>query len=334
MPQVGAGEFRYLVFDAVESLVSTPVIAVVIPAYRVAPYIAGVVGRVPAFVRHIIVVDDASPDGLASVVASLGDPRVVSVRHEVNRGVGGAMKTGFAKGLELGADIVAKVDGDGQMDPALLEQMIEPIASGNADLAKGNRFDDLSVIRRMPLVRRVGNLALSFLVKLASGYWSVFDPCNGYIACRAGLLRRITMARLDDRYFFEISLLCEAYFADAVLRDVPMAPVYAGETSSLSPVGSIPHFSVKLIGRAAHRLFKSYFMRDFNVVSLFVVSGVPALVFGAVWSAYHWARSSQLGVVTPTGTVMIGVLAIVLGFQLVLQALVADVANEPGRQRQ
>jgi glycosyltransferase involved in cell wall biosynthesis len=314
--------------------VSTPIVAVVIPAYRVAPYIAGVVARVPAFVRHIVVVDDASPDDLAGVLATITDPRVVSIRHDVNRGVGGAMKTGFAKALELGADIVAKIDGDGQMDPALLPHIIEPVASGSADLAKGNRFDDLSVIRGMPLVRRMGNLALSFLVKLASGYWSVFDPCNGYIACRASLLRRVSMARLDDRYFFEISLLCEAYFADAVLRDVPMAPLYAGETSSLSPVGSIPRFSVKLVGRAAHRLFKSYFMRDFNVVSLFVVSGVPAVLFGAVWSAYHWARSSRLGVVTPTGTVMIGVLAIVLGFQLVLQALVADVANEPGRTRQ
>jgi hypothetical protein len=112
-----------------------------------------------------------------------------------------------------------------------------------------------------------------------------------------------------------------------------MAPVYAGETSSLNPAGAVPRFSVKLLRRAAHRLFKSYLMRDFNVVSLFLVSGVPALLFGAAWSAWHWVQSSRLGVAASTGTVMIGVLAIVLGFQLVLQALVLDVANEPGRQR-
>ena len=91
----------------------------------------------------------------------------------------------------------------------------------------------------MPLVRRLGNLALSFLVKLASGYWHVFDPCNGYVAIRASVLRRLNVDRLEDRYFFEISLLCEAYFAKAVLQDMPMQPVYAGETSSLSPIGSI-----------------------------------------------------------------------------------------------
>lgn len=309
-------------------------IAVVIPAYRVATKIAEVIARVPAFVRHVIVVDDASPDDLRAALAAVNDPRLVVLRHDANRGVGGAMKTGYARAIELGADVVAKIDGDGQMDPGLLEQFIAPLAAGEADIAKGNRFHDLSLIRRMPFVRRVGNLALSFLVKLASGYWSVFDPCNGYVACRADLLRRISFTRLDDRYFFEISLLCEAYLAGAVLRDLPMAPVYADETSSLSPVASVPRFSFKLVGRAIYRVVMRYFMRDFDVVSLFVVSGVPALVFGAAWSGWHWWRSAQLGVATPTGTVMIGVLAIVLGFQLVLQAVVLDVANEPGRRRQ
>lgn len=311
----------------------TASIAVVIPAYRVAPHITGVIARIPAGVRHIIVVDDASPDDIRGALSGINDPRLVALRHDTNRGVGGAMKTGFAKALELGADIVVKVDGDGQMDPGMLHRFVEPLASGEADLAKGNRFHDLSLIRRMPLVRRVGNLALSFLVKLASGYWSVFDPCNGYIACRADVLRRIPFARLDDRYFFEISLLCEAYLAGAVLHDVPMAPVYGDETSSLSPVGSVPRFSLKLIGRSAYRVFMGYFMRDFNVVSLLLVCGIPALVFGASWSAYHWTRSARLAIATPTGTVMIGVLAIVLGFQLVLQAVVLDVANEPGRTR-
>lgn len=310
-----------------------PRIAVVIPAYRVAPNIAGVIARIPAFVDDIVVVDDCSPDDVAGAVAAVGDPRVTCLRHAENRGVGGAMKTGYGKALELGADVVAKIDGDGQMDPALLEQFVAPIVAGEADLAKGNRFDDLAFIGRMPLVRRVGNLALSFLVKLASGYWSVFDPCNGYVVCRASLLRRLPMARLDNRYFFEISLLCEAYFAGAILRDIPMTPVYAGEASSLSPAGAVPRFSVKLFSRAAHRLFRSYLLRDFNVVSLFLVTGLPALLFGAAWSAVHWMRSARLGVVTPTGTVMIGVLAIVLGFQLVLQALVLDVSNEPGRNR-
>jgi hypothetical protein len=185
----------------------------------------------------------------------------------------------------------------------------------------------------MPLLRRIGNLVLSFLVKLASGYWSAFDPCNGYVAVRARILRRLDFDRLADRYFFEISLLCEAYFAKAVLQDVPMRPVYGDEPSSLSPIGTIPNFSLGLIRRSLYRVLMTYFMRDFSVVSVFLAGGVPALTFGIVWSAYHWIQSIRLQVVATSGTVIIGMLAIVLGFQLILQAVVLDVGNEPRRGR-
>lgn len=312
---------------------TSPSLAVVIPAYRVAPLIAGVIARIPPQVRHIVVVDDASPDHLQAVLQTVTDPRLVVVRHPENRGVGGAMKTGFARALELGADILVKIDGDGQMDPALIPRLIQPLLAGEAGFAKGNRFADLAVIRRMPLVRRLGNLALSFLVKMASGYWGVFDPCNGYLALRAELVRRLDFHRIDERYFFEISLLCEAYFAQAILRDIPMAPVYGEETSSLSPLASVKDFAPRLIGRTVYRLFMSYFMRDFNVISVFLTVGAPALLFGVVWSLYYWVQSIRTQVLTSTGTVMIGVLAIVLGFQLLLQAIALDVENEPGRRR-
>ena len=166
-----------------------PIVAAVLPAYRTASAIRAVIEAIPPIVRHVIVVDDASPDGVAAVVAAIGDPRVVLLTHEANRGVGGAMKTGFARALELGADIVVKLDSDGQMDPALIPSLVAPLAEGRADLAKGNRFEDLAVISAMPPLRRAGNLALSFLVKAASGYWSLFDPCNGFIAIRSDLLR-------------------------------------------------------------------------------------------------------------------------------------------------
>lgn len=308
---------------------SQPVVAVVIPAYRVAMQIADVIARVPPCVRDIIVVNDASPDDLQEVLAGISDPRLVVLRHSGNRGVGGAMKTGFTKALDLGADIIVKVDGDGQMDPGLVPQFVEPIVSGDADFTKGNRFDDLSVVRQMPLIRRLGNLALSFWVKLASGYWHVFDPCNGYMAVRSRVVRRLNFDRLGERYFFEISLLCEAYFARAVLQDIPMQPVYAGEISSLSPMGSITDFAPRLIQRSLYRVFMSYFMRDFNVVSVFLVGGIPLVAFGVAWSAYHWLQSLRLHTLASTGTVVIGMLTIVLGFQLLLQAIVLDVGNEP-----
>jgi glycosyltransferase involved in cell wall biosynthesis len=310
-----------------------PSIAVVIPAYRVASLITGVIARVPPAVHHIIVVNDASPDNLQEVLQHIPDQRLIVLRHQANRGVGAAMKTGVTRALELGADIIVKVDGDGQMDPQLLPQLVAPIVADRADMTKGNRFARLAGIRRMPLLRRVGNAALSFLSKVASGYWHAFDPCNGYVALRAGLLRSIDFNRLADGFFWEISLLCEAYLAQAVLEEVPMAPVYGPETSALRPLGTVVDFTPRLLGRTLYRVFMQYFVRDFNAVSLLVVTGLPALIFGVVWSGYHWVQSVRSQLLTGTGTVMIGVLAIVLGFQLLLQALVLDVTNQPGRQR-
>lgn len=308
-----------------------PVVAAVLPAYRTAPSIRAVIERIPASVVHVIVVDDASPDGVGAVVSALGDPRVFLCTHEMNRGVGGAMKTGFTKALELGADIVVKLDSDGQMDPALIPDLVAPLVEGRADLAKGNRFADLAVISSMPPLRRAGNLALSFLVKAASGYWSLFDPCNGFLAIRSDLLKDVRRDRLADRYFFEISLLCESYRADGVVLDVAMSPRYGDESSSLSPTRSLFEFSGRLLGRTLSRIGSTYFLRDFNVVSVFISAGVPLMAFGVLWSAYHWYRSWVTNVVASTGTVMIGTLAIILAFQLLLQAIVLDVQNEPGR---
>lgn len=305
----------------------------VVPAFRTAGTIADVLRRMPPEISQVVVVDDASPDGLSAVVEGLADARVVLVRHPVNRGVGGAMKSGFARALELGASVVVKVDSDGQMDPLTIPRLVAPILGGEADLAKGNRFTEIARTRRMPPLRRIGNLALSFAAKLASGYWSVFDPCNGFVAIRADLLRNIEAARLSERYFFEISLLCEAYLARAVVQDVAMPTVYEGEPSSLSPLASFFDFLPRLAGRVARRVGVAYFLRDFNIVSVFLVSGIPLGTFGMAWSLFHWLRSWKTGVIATTGTVMIGVLAIILSFQLLLEALVLDVQAEPGRRR-
>ncbi len=303
-----------------------------LPAYRAAATIGAVIGRIPAEVRHVIVVDDASPDDVRAAVSATGDPRVLLISHESNRGVGGAMKTGFTRALELGADIVIKIDSDGQMDPALIPEFVAPLLDGRADLAKGNRFADLAFVSAMPPLRRAGNLVLSFLVKMASGYWSLFDPCNGYIAISRGLLEGIRRGRLADRYFFEISLLCESYRARGVIVDVAMHPRYGDEVSSLSPMRSLVEFSWRLLARTARRIGFAYFLRDFNVVSVFISAGVPLMAFGVLWSLYNWYLSWAANVVASTGTVMIGTLAIILAFQLLLQAVALDVQNEPGRQ--
>lgn len=306
-----------------------PSIAVVIPAYRVAPQIVPLLARIPSIVRHVIVIDDASPDNLQQVLKKVSDARVIVLRHEKNQGVGATMKTGFAKALELEADIIVKIDGDGQMDPELIPKFIQPVVENKADFTKGNRFVDLLFIKRMPLIRRLGNVALSFLVKMASGYWHAFDPTNGYVAIRAETLKSMLLRRVADRYFFEISLLCEAYFARAVLQDIPMKPHYGHESSSLNPAMIVFEFTPKLIVRILYRIMTAYFLRDFNVASLFLLFGLPLFLFGVVWSLCHWIQVVQTNIVASTGTVMIGALAIILGFQLLLQGMVLDVQNEP-----
>ena len=311
-----------------------PVVAAVLPAYRTASSIRAVIEAIPPIVRHVIVVDDASPDGMGATVSAIGDPRVLLVAHEANRGVGGAMKTGFARALELGADIVVKLDSDGQMDPALIPSLVAPLAEGRADLAKGNRFEDLAVISAMPPLRRAGNLALSFLVKAASGYWSLFDPCNGFIAIRSDLLRALRLDHLADRYFFEISLLCESYRAEGVALDVGMHPRYGDEISSLSPMRSL----LRILGQASradreedrlHVLPPRLHGRVRLHLGRRSSHDVRGPVVGLALVPIHAPRN----VVASTGTVMIGTLAIILAFQLLLQAVVLDVQNEPGRRQ-
>jgi glycosyltransferase involved in cell wall biosynthesis len=166
-----------------------PRITFVIPSYQAAQYIPRVIAGIPPFVSQIIVVDDGSSDQTAAVVARIAanDPRLVLIRHEVNQGVGGVMLTGYNKALELGAGIIVKMDADDQMDPAYLLPLIAPILSGEADYTKGNRFLRTRELCAMPLGRRIGNLHLSFMTKIGSGQWPIFDPTNGHTAIHASL---------------------------------------------------------------------------------------------------------------------------------------------------
>ena len=156
-------------------------VAVVIPAYRVEDHLAEVIAQVPHLVQTIIAVDDGSPDGTGQLLDQLArrDRRLVVIHHETNRGVGGATKSGYLEALRRGAGVVVKLDGDGQMNPEYIESLADPILAGQAEYVKGNRFQDWSYLRTMPLGRKIGNLGLSFLIKLTSGYWNVFDPTNG-----------------------------------------------------------------------------------------------------------------------------------------------------------
>jgi dolichol-phosphate mannosyltransferase len=308
--------------------IELPKVAVVIPAYRAARTIENVIAGIPSFVMNIVVVDDASPDETADVVRRSGDPRVELLAHERNEGVGGAVMTGYKRALELGAEIIAKMDADGQMDPDYLLQLITPIVIGEADYTKGNRFLHERELQSMPGRRRVGNAGLSFMTKLASGYWSVFDPTNGYTALHASVIPLLTEASVAKRFFFESSMLLNLSLLRAVVRDVYI-PARYGEGSHLSESRAAVQFPFQLLRGFLRRVRLHYFVRDFTAVSLYIVFGLVLTLFGAIWGTWHFAISAQSGIPATTGTVMIAVLPLIVGVQLLLQAVTLDIQSAP-----
>lgn len=313
-------------------------VAAVIPCYAVAASLGEVLGSLPDFIDEVIVVDDGSPDDVAKAIAEAQPARTTSarvtlLRHPVNRGLAAAMATGFHKALELGADIVVKIDGDGQMDPAHTPALLLPIVRGEADFTKGNRFMHRKHLRGMPRVRLVGNLGLSFLSKAASGYWNIFDPTNGFLALRRELLAEIDLDRLGPRYFFETSLLVEAYLAGAVVKDVSIPSRYGDETSSLSVGRSLAEFPWRLLKAGMRRIALRYFLRDFTPVALFLLLGLALSGWGLVFGVVRWMQHYGSGIPTPTGTIILAVLPLLMGFQLLLQAAVMDIQNVPQKTR-
>jgi glycosyltransferase involved in cell wall biosynthesis len=310
--------------------IEMPKVAVVIPAFRAASTVGSVIERVPAFVRHVVVVDDGSGDATGTIVRDLRDPRVDLVQLEQNQGVGAAVMAGYQRAAALGAEVVAKMDADGQMDPDHLLTLITPIVIGRADYTKGNRFLHARELRSMPGRRRFGNAGLSFMTKLASGYWDIFDPTNGYTAIHASLIPLLGEAPIGKRYFFESSMLLHLSLLRGVVRDVYIPARYPpGATSHLSESRAALQFPWRLLRGFFRRVRLQYFVRDFTAVSLYLVFGFLLGLFGLIWGVWHWALASQAGVAATTGTVMLAVLPIIVGVQLLLQALTLDIANIP-----
>jgi glycosyltransferase involved in cell wall biosynthesis len=307
-----------------------PRIAVVIPCFRVTAHILGVIARIGPEVAMIFAVDDACPDGSGRLIeAEVNDPRLRVIRNEHNKGVGGAVMAGYRAALAAGADIIVKLDGDGQMDPALIETIARPVIEGRADYAKGNRFHSVWNVRKMPRKRLFGNAALSFLTKLSSGYWSIFDPTNGYTAIHAEALRRLELANISERYFFETDMLINLGNIRAVVADVPMKALYADEKSNLRIRREMGRFLGKNLKELFKRLLYTFFLRDFSLASAQLLVGTCFLLFGAVFGSIEWYQSVVSGEPATTGTVMVAVLPIILGFQLLLSFLGYDMANEP-----
>jgi dolichol-phosphate mannosyltransferase len=305
-------------------------VAVVIPCHRERARILGVLEGIGSEVAAVYVVDDACPERTGDhVEARCGDPRVRVLRHAAQQGVGGATLTGYHQAIADGADVIVKLDGDGQMDAALIPKLVAPVAGGEADYAKGNRFYRLEDIQRMPTVRMLGNSALSFLTKFSSGYWDLFDPTNGFTAIHARVAAALPLEKVAKGWFFESDMLFRLGTLRAVVVDVPMSARYADEQSGLRPVRVVGGFLAGHAVNFAKRIFYNYFLRNFNIASIELVLGVLLLGFGAAVGAYHWVRGSVVGYIATSGTVMLAALPVLIGVQLLLAFLGYDMQNIP-----
>ncbi|MFC7080775.1 glycosyltransferase [Halorussus caseinilyticus] len=251
-------------------------VGVVVPAYNEQGFVGEVIDSVPDFVDRIYVVDDCSTDGTwreirrhaekvnhsatrLEVSPTLADggldfsERVVPIRHETNRGVGGAIKTGYRRAYDDGMDVTAVVAGDGQMDPDLLDRLVDPIVERKADYAKGTRLLDPEFREGMPAFRLFGNRLLSGLTKIASGYWRTTDPQNGYTAISHRALEELDVESLYDDYGFANELLVRLNCHGMTVADVAIPAIYGDEESTIRYRSFVPKLSWLLLTNFLHR---------------------------------------------------------------------------------
>ena len=313
-------------------LVTPSAIAVIIPAYKVRKHILDVIARIGPEVVRIYVVDDCCPEQSGEyALTNCHDSRVVLIRNEANQGVGGAVMAGYRAALADDMDVMVKIDGDGQMDPALLPEFVAPILNKQADYTKGNRFFDLEQVQNMPKVRLLGNAILSLMTKLSSGYWDLFDPTNGYTAIHRTVASHLPLHKISRRYFFETDMLFRLNTLRAVVIDIPMDAKYDDEVSNLKISSIMGEFLVKHIRNFCKRIFYNYYLRDMSLASLELPLGVLLITGGGVFGSIQWLGSVQSGVPTTAGTVMLSALPVILGIQLLLGFLGFDIASVPRR---
>ncbi|HKY05885.1 MAG TPA: glycosyltransferase family 2 protein [Blastocatellia bacterium] len=304
-------------------------IATVVPAHNEASHISQVIKTMPDFVDHIIVVDDHSRDNTLEVAVACSDPRVIALKTPHNMGVGGATMFGYKKAVELGSQILVKMDGDGQMAPEYLELLLDALIEQGYDYAKGNRFLAGESLAFMPRHRLYGNIALTFMTKLASGYWNIFDPQNGYTAIKQEALTGLDLNAIHPRFFFENDMLVQLNFFSRRVKDVPIPARYGDEVSDLNPVKIGVTFPLLLLRRFFHRIYQKYVLRDFSPIALFLFLGLLLFGWGFIFGIYLWIEAMLTSQLTPTGTIMLSLLPLILGFQLILQAIVLDIQETP-----
>jgi len=303
-------------------------VAVVVPAHNESELVGDVVKTIPAMVDSVIVVDDASTDGTYGAVAAVADERTTIVRLDRNRGVGGAIVEGHRRAMESAADVSVVMAGDGQMDPAYLPALLDPIADLGYEFAKANRFFAIGSFAGMPRLRILGNVVMSFLTKAASGYWHLFDPQNGYTAIHRSALERLPLERLRERFEFENDLLIHLNIARVRATDVPIPARYGDEVSDLRVMRDARRILGLLVVGFWRRIWWKYVVQSFSPVALMLFSGLALVAGGLSVGAFVVIHS--IGPATASAaTVLMSVAPLLTGIHLLISALLLDIQESP-----
>ena len=306
-----------------------------IPCYKGGANTIKVINSALEFADLIVLVDDKCPQKTGYQVANffLDNPKIKIIYNKKNIGVGGSTKKAIRFLLEKDCDILVKVDADGQINPRLIPDLIEPLITGEYEAAKGNRFSSLDHILSMPFIRVIGNLCLSFINKLSTGYWELFDPTNGFMAFKNSAIKKIRLDKVDNRYFFESDLLFQCSLQSICFTQLPMKSVYSNHVSSLSPIKEIFIFGKQHLINFFKRLIYQYFLLDFNIGSLELLSGILTgftLIFIVVRVYLKGIIEGKLA--TPGEANLIALLSIITA-QLIIGFLYYDSTQQPLMRR-
>lgn len=303
-------------------------VAAVVPAHNEERLIGQTISTMPKFVDFVVVIDDGSADDTAKRAVEAGDPRVILIEHQTNMGVGAAIIDGHRMALDLGADVNVVMAGDAQMDPHYLPALLDPIADKGCGFTKANRFYSREALAGMPVIRIAGNIVLSFATKMASGYWNLFDPQNGYTAITRDALGRIDLDRVARGYSFENDLLVRLGIADVQATDVQVPARYGTEVSGMKLHRVIPEISRLLFVGFWRRIVLKYVLMSFSPIALLLFTGLFLCVLGATVGL--WAIIvTPSGKVPSTGTALLATGPLLVGINMLVHALSLDIQQTP-----
>ena len=305
-------------------------VAAILPCYNEEKLIGKTIETMPDFVDEIIAVDDTSKDSTWETIQKIAkkNKRVVPLHHDINTGIGGAYITGFEYALDNKIDLIFTMAGDAQCNQNYMPNMIDTLLDRDVDYVKANRFVHLEELKQMPTFRRVGNTIITILTKFSSGYYSIFDSQNGYGVFKQATLQKLPFEHIGRRYDYENTLLIALAIMGARIKDEPVPAIYGDEQSTI-PVFKTTLRALNVVWKGFwRRIYNKYVLINFHPIALFIFGGLLLGGLGFLFGLYMVILKITADITPSSGSVMLAVLPIILGFQLLLTAITMDMNNE------